>query len=358
MSVHPIYIHTSDRIAFKRCRRRWQWGSPLREGLVPVLGRVSSALWFGSGFHFALEDFHGYNKFGNLDDAFDHYVGRFKDDELPEDWKDLVKLARGMFAHYMNWRVNRDLFETVWVDDRPLVEVSFKLPLPEAAVGRPHVYYAGTLDRVVQDEYGDFWLVDYKTTGNFDTSKLEMDPQVSAYCWAARTMFDLPVQGMVFIQFKKSYPSPPKLLKTTGSFSFDKSQNTSYDLYNTALTALYGRDYDLCPTDLRNKYIDFLNFLLGQESEQGDRFIRYDLVRRNDSHISSVYDQIILETRDMIDSTIPIYPNPTSNCVWDCPFVTPCMAKDDGSDWEFLLDENYERQLERNPWRTAVMAGG
>lgn len=287
-------------------------------------------------------------------DAFNEYVAHFPIDGRPADWEDLLVLANGMFTHYRNWRKNRDTFETVWVDNKPLVEVEFKIPLPEELVG-PNVYYAGTLDRVVTDEYGDYWLVDYKTASAFDTSKLDMDPQVSAYAWAATTIFNLPIQGMVFMQFKKTYPHPPKLLKGTGGFSVDKSQNTTYDMYVAALKAVYGQTLEECPPKQRVEYNKMLNHLAGQETENGDKFIRLDLVRRNPSHLHSVYEQIILETQDMLNPKLPIYPNPTSNCVWDCPFVAPCLAKDDGSDWEYLLEENYAKQTERTPWRNTPM---
>ena len=45
-------IHTSDRITFKRCRRKWDFSSPLRQHLAPQ-GGVVTPLWFGTGFHFA-----------------------------------------------------------------------------------------------------------------------------------------------------------------------------------------------------------------------------------------------------------------------------------------------------------------
>jgi hypothetical protein len=318
---------------------------------------VSSPLWFGSGFHFALEDFHGHNVHGGPFNAFNEYVSMFKPADRPADWEELIVLAEGMFRHYANWRKNRDTFNTVWVaknpgeEPRPLVEVEFRIPLPESLVGRPNVFYAGTMDRIVCDEYGDFWILDYKTAAQFDTSKLEMDPQVSAYCWAAKTIFDLPIQGMVFMQFKKSFPHPPKLLKSTNGFSLDKSQNTTFELYKRAIDSVYGDGWEECPKELRGKYHEFLDYLLGQETENGDKFIRFDLVRRNEFHLQSVYEQIIEEVVEMLKPDLPLYPNPTSNCVWDCPFVAPCMAKDDGGDWEYLLFENYERQDDRTPWR-------
>lgn len=55
-----IPIHSSDRAAFKFCRRQWSWGSPARMNLIPradVHG-VDKNLWFGTGIHSALEAFY------------------------------------------------------------------------------------------------------------------------------------------------------------------------------------------------------------------------------------------------------------------------------------------------------------
>src|SRR3954468_7715100 len=64
-------IRTSDRIGFKRCRRRWGWNSHLRGNLGPK--EAQNPLWFGTGMHFALEDYHGFNVYGSPTEAFKAY---------------------------------------------------------------------------------------------------------------------------------------------------------------------------------------------------------------------------------------------------------------------------------------------
>ena len=77
---------TSDRGLFKACRRRWNWQSPLRGNREPLYS--ASPLWLGSGFHFALEDFHGYKHFPTAAAALQAYHDawkRFPQGELPDD---------------------------------------------------------------------------------------------------------------------------------------------------------------------------------------------------------------------------------------------------------------------------------
>src|SRR5258707_12012307 len=60
-SKHDIIpIHSSDRAAFKFCRRSWAWSSPSKLNLIPradVYG-VEKNLWFGTGIHYALERYY------------------------------------------------------------------------------------------------------------------------------------------------------------------------------------------------------------------------------------------------------------------------------------------------------------
>ena len=65
-------IRSSDRMGFKRCRRRWGWQSHLRGNLTPV--ESASPLWYGSGFHYAMEDFHGEKVWPTGVAAFEAYV--------------------------------------------------------------------------------------------------------------------------------------------------------------------------------------------------------------------------------------------------------------------------------------------
>lgn len=348
-----LQVHTSDRSLYKRCRRKWDWGSQMRQAYIPKAGNgpISMPFWFGSGFHYAMEDFHGYNKHGNLLNAFDYYIEESKKAKnIPVEWEEARILADGMFNHYLRWQKGRDKFETVWLDGKPLVELEFHIPLPERVVGRPNVTYSGVIDRVVKDEWNHIWLLDYKTAKVFDTAKLEQDPQVSAYMFAAKHIFNLDVEGMVYWQFKKEFPHPPALLKT-GKFSLNKTQKTTYDLFKDSIKLLFGDS----PRWRVNhpEYIEYLNYLADQEGTNYDKYIRMDLIRRSDHHLNSVYDQIIMEAVEMANPELPIYPNPTKDCSWDCQFRSACVAKDDGSDYQSILDASFEQTTieERNPYR-------
>lgn len=347
--VRPI--HTSDRIAFKRCRRKWALGSPLRLHAVRQEGN-KSALWFGTGFHYALEDYHGYNYFYDKPQAaFVAYAKAFRQEDLPHDHESLIDLGLGMLDHYTRWIKRRDAYKTFWVNGVPQVEVRFSIPIPElteiSASGEP-VHYHGTFDRVVEDEEGRLWILDYKTAASIDVSKLETDPQVTSYLWAAEQLYDRPVEGVIYMQFAKGFPVYPKILKNL-SVSTNKLQKTSYALYKEILADKYG-SVEKSPVDNRK----FLETLLDGENLDYDRYIRRDLVRRNSVMRAMEGEKIVAEGYDMLNPDIVIYPNPTRDCSWDCDFRTVCMAMDDGSDWEQMLIDGYKIKGEEIEWRNRI----
>ena len=179
-------IRTSDRISFKNCRRRWGWSSHLRHNLGPREG--ISPLWYGTGFHFALEDFHGYNRFGHPKAAFLAYVkARIEHDpqRLPEDYKELTKLGEDMCDYYILWLQQRknNILKTYWHEGVPQVEVNFRFEIPfdQALLeryGYDRAVYSGTIDRVCVDDNGWLWPMDYKTAAQIATLHYSTDPQI------------------------------------------------------------------------------------------------------------------------------------------------------------------------------------
>lgn len=349
MPSSVVQLHVSDRILFRRCRRKWGWQSPIREHLQRKEGEVNEHLWFGSGYHFALEDWHGYRRFTRAEDAFRAYAVATgaRSQGRPENWDDLCDLAEGMLSYYTDhWSRQRSEFRTFTVDGVPQVEVPFCI-----RVGRirgQRVDHVGTFDRVVEDREGRLWIAEYKTAKQVDTMKLSTDPQVNAYLWAAEQLWPGRVEGVVYMQFAKQVPKLPRVLMN-GTFSTAKAQKTTYAIYRAALLQQYGR--------VPSEYREYLNTLAEQETIEGDAFIRRDLVRRNGYSLASEDQKIRAEARDMLDPKLGLYPNPTRDCSWECPFREPCVMQDDGSDYLQVLEDEYERaetEAERSWWRAHI----
>lgn len=289
-----------------------------------------------------MEDFHGYQRFPHPNHALHAYAKSFSDKVRPSEWRELVRTGERMIGYYVDdWLPQRKAFETYWVDDVPQCEVEFEIKLPGIAAT-----YGGTFDRIVTDDWGRLWVLDWKTAGKFDSKKWETDPQVSAYTWAAQMIYGLQFEGVVMVQFLKSPPIPPKVLKN-GEVSRDKSQPTNYNLYRATLIEQFG--------EVPDKYFEFLEYLAKLDQEQGDPFIRWDYIRRNQAQVESEVSKLVLVGKDMLNKRLPMYPNPTRDCSWECSFRTACIMMDDGSDYEDVLNASFAKRHEITGWRKNIV---
>jgi hypothetical protein len=396
-------IRTSDRRLFRRCFRKWGYLSSLKMNLQATGAEQNINFWFGSAIHFALEDYHGWNKFGDPRRALKAYYDAFKIEDLPEGASVYYDLGIGMLTHYLEWfeAHNKTFeFQTLWLDENmqeavpfaegahPAVEQRFFLDLGIKALvnKKTHrvicectpdveknlqkqqitfrtdyasgditfdywyavngnliqvdivpVFYHGTMDKIMKDNLGRWWICDYKTAKKADTNKLETDDQISAYLWAAEQWFDHPIYGFAYLQITKTLVHAPKRNKDM-TLSVDKKQATTYRMLKKELIDDYGT-LEKCP----NKYIDFLNVLAEHETPEGDKFIRWDLVQRSAEQSVATYNNIIGELKLMLRPDLYLFPNPTRDCIWDCPLRDVCIAQDAGlnDDVQRMLDSNY-----------------
>lgn len=344
-------IRTSDRNNFRRCRRRWHWSSHMRENLTSI--ESASPLWYGSGFHYAMEDFHGLRKYPSSTAAFEDYVratykmAKGNNRFLPVDWPELVILGRGMLDYYESiWLQARDPLKTYWHDGVPQVEVNVHIPLPITSPNYDEVVYGLTMDRVIIDDAGLLWIVDYKTAKRIQTQFLQTDPQISAYCWAASQLYGKPIGGFIYQQHRKDVPVEPRTL-ANGRLSTADTQLTTHRHYRRSLINTYG-----AVLRAPRENVDFLNWLEQQETTDMDKFVRRDKVFRNAHQIEAEGAKIMMEVEDMLNTDLPLYPNPTRECGHLCSFNNACISLDDGSDWEGELRDSFrEKDPTFDSWR-------
>ena len=402
-NISHFTIRTSDRRTFRRCLRKWDFQSSLRGNWQHIGTEQNINFWFGSAIHFSMEDYHGENKFGDPRKAFWAYYQAFPTEELPMGAESHYELGMAMLSYYLTWyKRHNDVagFETALVDSEThqlydphqvkktdrmeyAVEQSFILPLSTYVaidvnsnirkaffnVQDPScisftyngvecdivpICYHGTMDRIVCDKYGRYWILDYKTAKGADTNKLDTDDQISAYLWAFEKWFGIKPYGFIYLQLTKEAVQEPKRLKN-GTLSVDKKQKTTYSLLKQEIINDYGT-VNAAPS----KLIQFLNHMASIESPEGDRFIRWDFVKRTPEQIRSTEEHIIGELRHMLWEDLYCYPTPTRDCIWDCPCRDLCLAldrKDEIAVNEFM--QNFE-QRPRNedgnldPWRENI----
>lgn len=385
-------VHTSDRAVFKRCRRKWDWSSPIRENLVPTVFSVgvNMNLWFGSGIHWALAQYYdpilhrdpveawiwwyeltwkggivspdavelsydrnpvkvekGY-KVRGLDDLV------FDADEQEEEFENHRELGIKMMEHYLAYAGREDDFVVI------APEHTFSVPLGIRAIDprdgiEKDVHYRGTQDAIVQhQESGRYGILEHKTAVSIAENyfrKLEKDEQCTSYMWSGEQeakIHDLEYERIDFVIYnglRKAYPRPPTMLDS-GKFSIDRQKESpTYEM----LMECIEREGLAIVIEKDERYQNYIEYI----KEHGEKqFIERKLVTRNRAEIDSCGERIRMEVYDMLGimpngeehPSLPfIYPNPTGDflCL-GCEFRVPCIARDDGSDYTQILADNFE----------------
>jgi len=354
-------LRTSDRLSYRRCRRMWNWSHSARGNLQSA--RQSGPFWLGTGMHFALEDFHGYHEYPFPREALqDYYRATCKTGFVPDEVDELYGLGVGMLDYYEQWLESREQLQTLIIDGVPQVEVNVHIEIPKEHILKylhpalhhildryDRILYSLTLDRVVLDSYGRLWIVEYKSAKQYQWAHLDTDNQVTAYKWGAQYKYPgYEIAGTIYQQHKKQVLTGPAFLSSTKKFSTSKRQKTSYALYLSSLRSLYGNDYTRYPYE--NQL--FLEYLKTQESQNADELIKRDYVERNQQQSDSEYQKILMEASEMLNPELPIYPNPTRDCSWQCTFNGACVAYDAGEDWQsHIADSTMSRVDPIINWR-------
>lgn len=290
-----IPISNSEIQTFKDCKRKW-WLTYYR-GLGLKSKTLVGPLPLGTRVHRALEIY-----YTTGEDIVDAYNTLFKEDadvfyasdssgleDVEKKFLSEGELGRIMVEGYVEW-----LNETLPDMEYEIIDLESSMSYP---VLNGRVNLIGKTDIRLLDKRDDMvYIGDFKTAAQlkpyYDVS--HMSEQLMLYSLLASLTGDKNVAGGVYIILRK--------VKRTAS-----SKPPFYE-----------------------------------------RFI----IRFNDKSIESFYERVLaelsqmLDARDRLDSgeshKTVVYPSPSNDCVWKCPFFAVCPMFDDGSSAEGWLDKNTE----------------
>lgn len=390
-------VHTSERMSFRGCRRRWNW--VFNDRYYPLT--TPRPLEFGTAFHKAMETWYDpemWNKdpetrlllalmaFRTVCAEQKAAYLKLKESEeleldIEQEFKERLELGEGMIRYHCT-KVSPRLDQGL----KPLhVEIEFEVPVVDPDTeeqlwckcnqcwtlwgryvqgsdnglslsgewkGLP-VTYGGRIDCLMVDELGRLWIVDWKTAsrlsgqeeGDTPDDFLQLEDQVTSYVWALWTL-QIPVAGFIHHEIKKAFPvepEPNKVQRKGCWYSVNKQQNTSYELY---LETVSEGD----PTGLASgAYDEFLEYL----RKFGPSYFSRKQVHRNENELRNAGHNIYLEAKEMTRRDLPLYPSPGRFACNFCAYRQPCLAMNQGDDVQYLLESNYEKR-ERRYWEQAL----
>jgi hypothetical protein len=265
------------------------------------------------------------------------------------------ELGIGMLTFYKDYAEREDNFAVI------CEEHTFSVPLldPNGEIlvmtdprdnKLKEVHLRGTQDGIIQDlDNGQFGILEHKSAiqiGEEYHEKLEKDEQCTTYIFAAERearIHDLEYDKISFVLYnalRKAYPKPPSSIRN-GLFSIDRQkESTTYPMLMDYIEQ-NGIDVIVQSDPKLSNYVEYVK-------NQGDKqFVVRNYVRRNRHEIESCESRVYMEAMDMLDNP-RIYPNPTGG--WSClrcKFRVPCIARDDGSPWEMIIADEYEKSWPR-----------
>jgi RecB family exonuclease len=302
-------VSNSEIQVFKDCKRRWYLQHYREMGVRKQYAPIVGALRFGSKVHLALEDHYAgrgdaIERFEELHaedlmkiEAWEAETGFIDEGNRQKLQKDR-ELGHAMLEGYFAW-----VTETGADEGLQLVGAE---TIIEVASGIPGVKIRGKLDqRLIREIDNARLFLDYKTAGNLHDGPmmLPIDEQMKFY---------LLLEKLDALARNDAEPVEPtigglyRMLKKVKRTA--KAQPPFYDTveihHNSA--------------ELRSMY------------------------KRTTRVISEM-----LEVRRELDAggdhQYWAYPRPSHDCKWKCPFLGLCAMMDDGSAWEEMLHEHFER---------------
>jgi hypothetical protein len=322
-------IHISDVAAFKGCRRKWVWSSPLRANLSPI--KRSAPLFIGSAVHHCLEHYH---KWG-LD--FKASLDAFVNKELLElrknpaayaaveaEISEQLDLVQGLLDHYAVWQ----RYDQSTMADRnwETIDAEHKFKLPLWRNTRRAVTYAGTYDRVIRHkETGEIYLEEIKTTRSITERirQIDFDEQTRAYLLAASEVLGLQISGIIYTLIRKKLPKTPEPLKSgerlSKAIKTGEYHNTSAEWYLEAVKKFHGANWRSVLIDYETTIQELLN--------AGNFFLRRVKITKAPRELKTFREELIDVSRAMIDPRTTIYPTRSYHCNY-CAFNAPCLILD------------------------------
>ncbi len=301
----PVRKFSNSEIqTFKRCRRKWWLG--WYRGLAPKQIVPVGVMASGSRIHKALESVYATGgpyhdrALESLSKAIESdrtFVKTYlpDDDEIRRQFEDSADLERIMLSGYIDWLEETGAdseFEVIAPETYVEMHVGNTFPNRDVSlIGKLDV-----LVRRVSD--GRTLFIDHKNVGSFSRSSgtLHINEQMLHYILIINSTSDHVVTGAIYNMLRR----------------VKRTERAKPPFYQRIEITHNPKTVESFKTRLRGTIEDILT-------------VETILKDINSDSIHSV-----------------VYPTPSTNCTWDCPFFSVCPMFDDGSRVEEMIDANFE----------------
>ena len=351
-----IFLRTSERSSFKRCRQAWWWA--FVEQVKPKT--AAPALRFGSLVHKAMEIRYpkGVKRGPHPAETFERLYEEelktqtkmgFRDED--GDWHEAGQMGVAMLNHFVEEFGKDEEWEVV------ASELPFQVTLHETE--RFKVVYVGVIDGVWRNrKTKKLWMNDWKTAKTISTKHLTLDEQAGAY-WGFGPDFLLQeklikktdaLQGILFTFMRKAKPDGRYRHPQSGLYlNLPKAADVKHVLNENGLYVPKkgegsGKDGAVVVADLVGALPDNLRdraLILGEVSkDQPGAFFERVPTRRSKVESERLKARALSEAQDMMRVRLgksDVYINPSAMNCGSCGYRDPCELQESGHDFESLM---------------------
>lgn len=350
-----VILTPGERAAFKRCRRAWDLGAPGRRNLEPAtveLAAVDLATvdrWLRDAL--AVYYFPGMWDWSRavvlplVTQGLDKALAQHREHlgGLRSAFDTEAKAVRGLLQAYIDWAPAVERLAPV------LVEVDYEVSIPnpsqhDTGLMTPDghgVRYRGRVDLLAVDEHDAYWIVRHRLVEAWTTTdQLIRDEEAAAACWAWQEFYiGMTIAGTVHNEFRMPSgewaPGPPPAVGGRERGGVPQHEGSGGGRSIPQHRRLYAQASEPAEPE--------------RIVEDHGPWFRRTWIRRSPAEVDAAGRQLAIEARDLLDPSVPVYPNPSPSACAACPFAAPCGGLYEGRDVELALATDYRSRAPAEP---------
>ena len=320
-------IRTSDRTAFKRCRREWDLSSRNRQNLEPIPGPGPIDLAQAVRNALAVYYFPGMWEWDRsivqplVHQALDRSVrGQAEADD--QTLQETLDRGHALLDAYASWAPTVDRFT-------PLrVETDFEVNVPDPATPGAYlvtpagaeIRYCDRVDLLVIDSEDAYWVIQHRlVTGSWaDHDVLQLDERTIAWSWAWPQFYlGMQITGTVYNEIHADAAElDTKVPQPTGHPQVRHRR-------------MYARSGTVSGERL--------------DAEGTDTF-RRTRIRRGEAELAAAGVDLAAEARTATSANLEIYPSPAPGVCARCAYRPPCLVLNQGGEVSAELSRSYRHR--------------
>ena len=320
-------LHMSDRAAFKRCRREWDFSSRNRQNLEPIAGPSSIDFTQALRDALAVYYFPGMWEWSRaivqplVHQALDRSVrGQIEGTAADEAVQELLNRGHALLDAYAAWAPTVDHFTPIRVD------VDFEVNIPDPA--RPGISlltaagdearYCGRVDLLVIDSDDAYWVVQHRlvTDDWADHDALQLDEQTIAWAWAwPQYYLGMQISGTIYneVHVDAGRLGTPQVPVPEGRPQVGHRR-------------MYARSGTVSGERLH---------------AEGTEAFRRTRIRRSATELAAAGADLAAEVNAATSPDLYVYPSPSPEVCGRCSYRSPCLIVNQGQDPSTELSKSY-----------------